>query len=62
MNLVTYTDYIALWVVLYVVTALAYVGYCTQQHKEVENNVVRGISYAAFWLCGLLWAVRRLWF
>lgn len=64
LHLNTFTDYLALYLILALVPSLAMIAVGTWANSRREDMLEKGqqIAQAAFWACVLLWAVRRLFF
>lgn len=64
MQLNAWQDYIALWLVLSIISAalVSAVGAWAHSREQDIKERATEIATAAFWLCVLLWAARRLWF
>lgn len=64
MHLTSFVDYLALYLILAVVPSLVMIAAGSWANGRREDLVENGqqIFQAAFWVCVLLWAVRRLFF
>jgi len=64
MHLDVWQDYLALWLILSVIPVVVLIAIGSWTHCREQDLKERAseIATAAFWLCVLLWAVRRLWF
>lgn len=62
MHLITFWDYFAAWVLLYVLFQILYRVGCAVAKEPVDDDTCQGIFGASVCIIVCLWAVRQLLF
>jgi divalent metal cation (Fe/Co/Zn/Cd) transporter len=62
MTLTTFTDYLAAWLLLYVLFQLIYRAACSVANQKPDDDTVQQILVASVCVVVCLWAVRHLFF
>jgi len=62
MTLTTFTDYLAAWILLYVLFQIIYRAGCAIAHEPTDDDTTKAIFGASVCIIICLWAVRQLFF